>query len=160
MKKILIIWLLAMALPLTAAAQKVNFQSLFDKYNGVEGYTTVEITGEMLKLMGGKDSDSSGTFDGISMIRVIVSERPSDTFTDDIKQIAGPDHKLMTLVNDGGQQIMCYFRENYYNRRKSEFLIIGYGDKENMALSITGDIDIKKISGLSGIKFSGMDKLE
>jgi len=169
MKRIWIILLLAAVVPLAATAQKksaskTDFKAFYDQYSGRENFTAIEITGEMLKLFANDESakakSKTNTFDGIDKIRIVVSEKPDPVFVEEIKRLPDRDFTLMTTVTEGGQHVSFYHRPYPKHGHKSEFLMIVYGGKDNLALNITGEIDLKNISGLSGIRISGMDKLD
>ena len=169
MKRILMILLLAAAVPLTATAQKRSgsergFQAFYDKYSGREHFTTIEVSGEILRLLNvdgakkAKNGPAATTFDGIDKIRVVVSEKGSPDFVEEIKRLPGGDYKLLMTLVDSSQSTSFYFRKDMKYANRSEFLMIIYGETDNLALSITGEIDLKDISRLSDIGITGLDK--
>ncbi|NLB03782.1 MAG: DUF4252 domain-containing protein, partial [Bacteroidales bacterium] len=88
MKKYIIFLLLM--LPLALTAQQKSFKLLFDKYSGKEGYTTVGLSADMLRMVysfSGEDSDPEMTklLNDIKGISIVVSDRMSDEFIDDLE---------------------------------------------------------------------------
>lgn len=164
MKKLVLIMITLLA-PLGAMAQKGNFSNFYDKYSGKSGYTTVSITGDMLKMISSfaPDDELGSMLGGVNNIRIVMSDRSSGEFVDDLKKLnEGSNYRVMTSINDSGQNIVFYVKDKpgRSSGQISEFLMVVHGAGDNLAINITGDLDIKKISGLSRINIGGMDKLE
>lgn len=144
MKKIMI-WLAVAMLPLTIAAQQTDFDQLFDKYSGVEGYTTLVITSDMVKLMENREgSRTFSAFDQVEQMRVVSAGKDSAGFVEDIGRLV-PGFTLMSSVNETGQQTNLYRKRSTGRDKPSEFLIVVYGKKENMAIHIIGNLAVKSI---------------
>ena len=167
MKKTLLILLLC--IPIGALAQKTSFDSLYVNYTGKAGYTTIEISGELIKMLGSESADGkndkslSETIDGIKHIRIIAEEKPSSKFNGEILSISySGRYKLLTSITENdGKKLSFFFREGGNGKNAlSEFLMVMLSENGNMFMSITGKIDVKKISKLSTIKISGFDKLK
>jgi len=151
MKK-LAIMLLAM-LPLLAAAQtaqKNTFAQFYKNYNGREGYTTVVITGEMIKLM---KLDTKGMA-GIRDITIVTEEKPTAEFVEQVGHIVDDQsYKPITLVGNGAKRTAVYLREDPSKKGAStDCIILVSGEKSNVAMNIVGDFDITKLGDLSAIK--------
>ena len=144
----------------------MNFENFYSKYSGKSGFMTVEISGEMIKIMGSGSSQVKGgsiseILDGIKYIRIVVAEEPSSSFGSDMDRLAeDKSYKLMSSMNDSGQKITFYFKDAGSGSSQSDFMMLVKGTGENIAISISGDIDITKISKLSGLGIGGLDKLD
>ena len=137
-------------LPLLAAAQKNAFERFYDSYSGKEGYTTVFVTGDMIKLI---RKDLSGGTGGIESVRVVTQQPPTDDFVERVKGILeAENYKLMSSVSSGPKQISVYMRETSSGKgRRSDCITLISGGKDNVVMNIVGDFDITKLSDL-GIK--------
>jgi aromatic ring hydroxylase len=163
MKKYVIFLLLM--LPLALTAQQKSFKLLFDKYSGRDGYTTVGISADMLKMVysfSGEESDHEMTklINDIKGISIVVTERMNDEFIDDIEKMIDKyvGLKTVTSINEGGQVTRIFIVEK--DTITSEFLMVSYGKQSNVVINIVGNVDVKQISRLSDINISGMDQLE
>ena len=164
MKKILLI-LLAVLLPLGAGAQaqeqKMTFSQFREKYSGQQGYTTVEITEAMLKLVGmGKKGNQPesllSSMGGITRICIITADRRSDDFIDDMDKVVAKDsgYKLLSSVTESGQNAKFYYKEvpdtgkGDEPPRISEFVMILHGSSDNLIMNIHGDFSITQITSI------------
>jgi hypothetical protein len=142
----------------------MGFGEFFDKYSGKSGYTAIEMSSDMIKLIGGISAGNNGdelsdALEGIDNIKIIIADRPSEAFGKDMDALAAnSEYKMMTLVSEGKQELRFYLRPITGGR--SEFLLLNSGPADNLVISIRGKIDVKKISGLSQIRYSvgGTDK--
>ena len=103
MKRLIII--LFLLLPLTAVAQDSEFLGFVKKYSGQKGFTTVELSEQLLKTM--------GVGDGIeSMYAVSVEDREKVAdFCADTKSLISHYKMLMSFLNDG-KSISIYNRNS------------------------------------------------
>lgn len=169
MRKILLLF--AALLPILACGQQRGFTAFYNQYSGREGFTTVEITGDMIRMMGnmivekGSDADLSRMLNGIKSIKIVVSEHFNEVFIADMNKIVvNSPYKLMTSIVQGAQTTKFYFIELVGAKKQSgetlasEFLMLSQGGEDNVLINIVGELDIKKISKLSNIKIGGMEK--
>ncbi|MBQ9201215.1 MAG: DUF4252 domain-containing protein [Bacteroidales bacterium] len=159
MKKIA--FTLLVALPLVMAAQQKSFMHLFEHYSGKDGFTTVDITQGMLRMMlsfAEDDEELSGMIGNISGIRIVVCHLYDEDFVEDMnKMIDRAPYQLISTINESGQQTKFFNIEK--NKKTTEFLMVSYGRSENLVVNITGNIDVNKISRLSQFNINGMDKV-
>ena len=159
MKKIL--FPLLLALPLMMAAQQKSFMNFFERYSGKDGFTTVDITPGMLRMMLNfveEDEEMSGLIGNISGIRIVVCHFYDKEFVEAMdKMIDKAPYQLVSTINESGQQTKFFNIEK--NKKTTEFLMVSYGRSENLVVNITGDIDVNKISRLSQFNINGMDKI-
>lgn len=165
MKRSWIIALFALMLwPTAVSAQGMDFASLVDKYKGRMDCTTVELTGESLRFLeksssGGNGSDTHNDF-GIERIRIVINEPASAVFEADMNKVAtGADFNLLSSIVKGDKTTGIYYKKMQANPEsplKSELLLIVATPGKNVAIDITGAIDIKNISGIREMGLEGM----
>jgi hypothetical protein len=154
-----------------ATAQVSPTTSLFDKYNGKDGYTTVSISKDLFGLFADIDAsdpeaqemkDMMGQLEGI---RILMYEAESES-----------DAELSKFRGEIGKFNLEGFSELMVVKEKDEevkFLALKKGDKigellllinepkEAGFISITGLIDLNTVAKLSQtMKMEGMENLE
>ena len=151
MKKVIL--LVAIAMTVTIGYGQKSIDALFQKYADKDGFTTVTINGNLLKLaslFGGNESDDSLPGD-VSLIRILTQEDKnvnSDNVYDMV--IGGIDlsqYEEFMSVKESGQDLKMYVRAD--GDLFKEFLLIGGGD-DNVLIQIKGSMsleDAKKFSG-------------
>lgn len=155
MKKTIIIILLLFS-PYLLVAQQAAFDSLFQKYSGKKGYTTMEMTGELIQMAFGKSAGDDGEFTGIERIWIVMSNEASEEFTSDVKKLTSQNNlKSITSISRDKEEVKM-FQVNTTSQKggttKSEFIMTVTGDSTNIAIRITGSFDINKIPQLNKIR--------
>lgn len=145
----------------TIYAQSDPINSLFDKYADKDGYTTVYVSGKMLQLLSqfGTDPSSRSVLANTSSIKILTSDRPGNNFYDELKQKSVFDkyEELMT-VKEAGETTNIYVKYNNAEEQNiSDFVMINSTNDSNVLISITGNINLRDLSKLSGTL--GMDEL-
>jgi len=156
MKKMMII-LAIMGLAVAAYAQKDPISAVFDKYSGAEGFTTVNITGEMLNMLGKieKERRDSGFQSKLSELRILVREKKCDDASpvpdfrsevlDKIDKMA---YKEMMTVKQENENVIILVKES--GDRISEFLLVVSGKDDNVLIQAKGDILLREMADLAG----------
>lgn len=137
-------------------------QSTFDKYDGLDGVTTVIVNKKMFEMMGNiksKDKASQQYMELIKKLdnlRVFVTSNPK--VTSDMKLTSSKYLKTAALeelmrVNNEGKNIKIYVKSGTSSTRVKELLMFiegGTGKDENTVLmSLKGDFDLNDISLLA-----------
>ncbi len=156
MKKLVL--MMAMLLPMAVFAQKTAVDKLFEKYANQKGFTTVNISGKMLGFasqMETGDKATANILSSLSGIRVLSVEDESLNKTlnfyaelekegffknngyEVLMEVTGPDEMVRFLAKDAG------------NGKISDLLLVVGGD-DNALISISGIIDPKDISKITG----------
>lgn len=156
MKKLVLI--IALWLPLAVFAQKTAVDRLFEKYANQKGFTTVNISGKMLGFASQIETGDKATSDilsGLSGIRVLSVEddalNKTLNFYEELEkegffknngyevlmEVTEPDEVVRFLAKDAG------------NGKISDLLLVVGGD-DNALISISGIIDPKDISKITG----------
>jgi len=171
MMKKLIIVLLVMLVPFIGSAQT------FDSYEGEKDVTSIVVTKNMFKLLAEIDLESDDPevkeylelVNNLDNIKIFVTENAAiaSKMSADVKKYVASTSSLNELmrVKDEGKNIKFYSKEGKSSSFVSELLMFMEGDidgKEGtMIMSITGNIDLKKISKLTkDLNVPGSDELK
>lgn len=133
-------------LPLAAVAQqqqRMTFSQLQKKYTSRDGYTTVRITADMLKLVGMDEVT------GVAEIRIVSADRFSTEFRDDTRMVLRqPQYKLLTEVEDKEQKALFYYRRTPEGTI-SRFVMAVWGEDTNMIMSISGAFSMGQLQSIA-----------
>ena len=177
MKKLILIIAIAIV-SVTSYAQS----SIFDKFEDMDDVTTVVVTQEAFRMMakfnvGGNDEgdDYLDMLKGLKSFKVFTTENP--TISEEMNNVVSKylkSSKLIELmrVKDKDANVKIYVRQGKDEDHVSEMLMYvgGVGKymensdspvkAESVILSLTGDIDLNKISKLTEthIPNSGLNK--
>lgn len=152
-KIILIITLLFVSLGLPA--QTKSFRDFYDKYSGRDGYTTIQMSGEMFKAIGSNVKINTDAMDVSSMINqiknmmIIITDRCDEQFAKDVqKMVRSGNYVAMTTVKDGSQTSQFFTVKK--DGKTTEFLMTVLGEGDNVIMSIVGEnLDVSQISKLA-----------
>jgi hypothetical protein len=168
MKKIIVGLLIAVTsiYGTVVIAQRDPVNSLFEKYAGKEGFTTVHLTGDLLKLAAKMDSEDKdmNILSQITEIKVLAQEGVEGqssglNFHSEIwPGLDKSAYKELLIVKEKDQDVKMLAREN--GDIISEFLIIVSGLNENVLVQIKGNMNLNEINQLSdSFDFDGFDQL-
>lgn len=161
MKKIIVLMVIAM-ISFTNYAQN----SIFDKFEDMDDVTTVVVTQEAFKMLakfksGGEEgAEYFDMVKGLNSFRVFTTENPdiSKQMSDIVSKYLKSE-KLIELmrVKDKDANVKIYVRNGKDDDHVSELLMYVNGIEkynneikaESVILSLTGDIDLNKISKLT-----------
>lgn len=151
MKKLLLVAVLAISFQLVYGQKSID--ALFDKYAGKDGFTTVQINGNLLKLVRFFDNEKSNDENlpaGLTQIRILSQEdktiNPGNFYDMVIKDIDLQNYEEFMRVKDSDQDLRMLVRTE--GNRFKEFLLIA-GGEDNAIIQIKGDLtlnDAKKMS--------------
>lgn len=144
---------------------------IFEKYSGVEGYTSVYITKHMFNLFADieTEEDEEGFVElvkNLDCIKIVAYENEGEAkqtghnFYDEIMaDFPSGIYEDLMIVKKKDQDIKFMIKKGQ-DDKISELLMIS-GGSDNVLISIQGAIDLKTISKLSStLNISGMEKLE
>lgn len=160
MKK-LITGIFAVLIAASGFAQGDLISNVFEKYAGKEGFTTVNITGDMLKLMKEVEMDRRDTViqSVISEIRILATEKckPSSgiNLKDEVySKLDKSLYKEMIHVKQTDEDVVIMLKEA--KGRVQEMLILVGGSEDNAIVQIKGDMLLSELAGLaSNYKVTG-----
>lgn len=159
MKKLVLI-LIVMLVPIAGFSQGV-----FDSYEGQKDVSSVVVTKNMFKLLAEIDLESDDPevkeylelVNNLDNIKIFMTKNAEvgKKMAADVKRYVSSNSGLNELmrVNDEGKNIKFYSKEGKSESYVSELLMfldgVGDDDVETLVMSITGNIDLKKISKLT-----------
>ena len=167
MKKLMVI-LIGM-LPIVASAQESQLNSLFNKYSGQEGYTSIHITEHLFNMFKDVNSEQQekefkDAVSGLEAIKILVADEEKGEavaqFENELSSIFSNDlFKELMVIRDGEETVAFFIKENegFIN----EFAMKVTGSGEPFLLFLKGNIDLEKISSLSKtMNVKGFEHLE
>ena len=158
-------------LPVILLAQNSSVDKIFDKYSGMDGYTTVDVSKGLFELFAEVESDDEDFEDfqkaveGIEKLRLLAyspdegNSNEKEKFLNDIKKsIPFDEYDELMVVKDSDADIKFLAKSN--KQVISEMLMLVDGDDEVVLLSLTGEIDLNHVAKLgSSMKLGGMEHL-
>ncbi len=160
MKKVLLF--IALLITGTIVSGQKSIDALFDKYGGRDGFTTVTINGNLLKLAKCLDDDDSDNPlpQDITTIRILAQDDETmkvDNFYDMVmKDINPSEYEEFMRVKDSDGDIRMLVKTE--GNRFREFLLVIGGD-DNAIIQIKGNMSFKEAKRFSedARKKHGMD---
>lgn len=155
-----------------AAAQSPT-DKIYKKYNGADGFTTIQISSELFGLFADIDADDPEMKDmkemmeqlqGIRILMYDLSDKGSDfkqyqDFREAIDKLDLEGYSELMIVKEGGQEVK--FLVSKKGDRIGELLMLINEGEEAGFISITGDIDLNTVGKLSkSMNMKGMENLE
>ena len=151
MKKLLLFAVLAITLPVVYGQKSID--ALFDKYAGKDGFTTVTINGNLLKLarcLDDRDDDVDRIPLNITSIRILTQEDKTlkvENFYDMVmKDIDLGAFEEFMRVKEADQELKILVRTD--GKIFREFLLIAGGD-DNVLIQIKGEFSLDEVKKLS-----------
>lgn len=155
MKKLLLFALLLISVTIVSGQRSID--ALFDKYAGKDGFTTVTISGNLLKLSACLDDDDDDDDENLSSlpasiteIRILAQDEDHmevENFYDQvIKGIDLGNYEEFMRVKESDQDLRMLVRSE--GRMFKEFLLIA-GGKDNAIIQIKGNMTFKEAKKFS-----------
>ncbi len=165
MKKVVFV-LIICGLTHLVNAQTDPVSEVFNKYSGAEGFTTVNIPGDMLKMVARMDPQNKDMefISKLDAVKILTQETKTPGYEDlnlyeeVYRKLDKSLYKELLVVREKDEHVNMLVREN--NGIISEFLLIVSGSDENVLISIKGEIELSKLGELSGSIGLHQDKLE
>lgn len=139
---------------LSASAQS-SIDKLFNKYQGKDGFVTVTISGNFLKMVGAfddehGDDDIMKHVDKFSSIRILSQEDENEdvgNFYDMIMdEVSKGDYEEMMTINSSDSDVKILVRSE--GKVFKEFLLVAGGD-DNAIIQIKGSMSYEDIKEMS-----------
>ncbi len=147
MKKLLILTALLCG-PLCSFGQDDGFRKLFEKYAGREGYTTVEMSGEMFRAINEVGS-SDFHFHNVNRLFIIVTEEEqeaNEAFAGEVKQLLDREGYTPVSVVRDGEEYVEFFALTADGKTTELVMNAREGNGEHIVLLLSGsDLRIEQI---------------
>ena len=144
---------------------------LYEKYAGKKGFTSINISPEMFKMLASLESgeDAQNTqeeqmlsqLSGLKMLIYEPGDGPKVDFISDIKAtVPVKEYTEMMSVDSEGETVKFLVKKAPDNKI-SEMVMLVYGTDETLVMSMTGNLDMATISSISkSLDIEGMEKLD
>ena len=141
--------LLITAAGLSCHSQK-SVDALFEKYSGTEGFTTVTISGNLMKLIRAFDNDDDDNFwpGDISAIRILVQNDDgpyAGNFYEKVeRELDRKNYEEFMRVKDSDSEVVMLVRSQ--GRNFTEFLVVAGDDEgeDNVLIQVKGNMTYKE----------------
>ncbi len=144
--------------------QKNGIDAFFARYEGREGFTTVNISGDLFSLFAdvSEDPELKEINLEISSVRVLSINDEFDNgtinFYDELKNtMEKGDYEELMMVKDSGNDVRIMVKTS--GRIINELLIVT-GGKDNAMVQIKGRFEKKELAKLSHANIEGVSYLE
>jgi hypothetical protein len=150
MKKLLLFAALIVSVNILSAQKSID--SLFEKYAGKDGFTTVTLNGSLCKLAAcfSDDNDNNEMPANISEIRILTQDDQNmkvENFYDMIiRDIDLNNYEEFMRVKESGQDLRILVKTE--GKKFREFLLIA-GGEDNALIQIKGNITLEEAKNLS-----------
>lgn len=134
------------------SAKTMAQDALFEKYNDVDGITTIFISKTMLQMIPNVKTgkhDISGISSKLDQLRVLTCERPSliPSVKKQALEIYGNgQYEVVMQINDSGEHVTIYHKK--LGKDKSEFVLFSEESDEISIISVKGKISLKDIQSI------------
>lgn len=157
-------------MPLMIQAQTA-IDKLYEKYAGKKGFTSINISPEMFKMLASLDSGDEAQasqeekiisqLSGLKMLIYEPGEGPKVDFVSDVKAtVPVKDYTEMMSV-DSEDETIKFLVKKAPNNKISEMVMLVFGEDETLVMSMTGNLDMATISSISrSLDIQGMEKLD
>lgn len=167
MKKLFIIFALAFSHFFTVYGQKDKFDQLFDKYQEVEGVTSIKIAKPMFGMLGSLDIDDSQLdqikplLSKINGLKILITENPEKANTADGKKVQtnlsqlskdiasylkNLNYSEIMSVNNSGAKIKFLSSEAKNGILDDVLLSIDGGGGESIFVMLDGKLSVEDVS--------------
>lgn len=160
-------------LPLSGFSQSDELMKIFDKYEGVDGFTSVDISKGLFELFSEIEADDpefddfKKAIEGLESLKLIAysleegegDQATREQFVSDIKSnVSFKDYQELMVVKDSDANINFYAKSN--KQIITEMVMLVDGKDEAVLLSLFGDLDLNYVAKLGkGMNMGGMEHL-
>lgn len=134
-------------------AQNNKLDEIFNKFEGKEGITSVNISGDMMKFASEIDSKDSGmsALKNITQVRILSLEKAIAqdivAFENMLKEVPLNNFKELMVVKENKNNVRMMAQEN--QGRWSDFILIVTGGDDHALIHIQGSVAPKDLQALS-----------
>lgn len=162
--------LIVMMLSVTIVHAQDAIDKYFEKYSDNPEFTSIVVSSKMFELFANVQVDAPENAEfkeaikglkGIKILAYDQSEKPDVVLTDfksAIKKV-GSEYEILMSIDDKDEKVRFYILETG-DTIKELFMVVG-GKNNLFLMSLTGDIDLEKMSTLSKkMNIGGMNYLD
>lgn len=151
-----------------AFAQTPQIDAFFQKYEGKEGFTSVQVSETLFSWIASATDDTEewqSVVDGIKGIRILVYENTDSTaqsgkfYNEFMSSVPLTGYQELMDVKAEGEKVKLY-GQNITGSVLNNMLLVCDADGEFVMISIAGAIDISKISELGDMDIDGLEELK
>ncbi len=152
----------------TAQSQNDAITRFFDKYMEDERFTVVFVAPKLFDMVGKIETDDPDwetyreVVGDLTGLRVLTADSIGDgiaLYKEALSKVPAGEYSELLTVRDGQENVRIWIKDSG-NIIHELLLLVGSPD-EFVLLSLTGKIDLDKISALSkGLDINGIDQLE
>lgn len=152
---------------------QTTIDGLYDKYAGKKGFTSINISPEMFSMLSSFNTEDSAEnakeaqniMEQLSGLKMLVYEPDSlhtnQSFLDDIRELNNTKGFSELMSVNSEDEVVRFLVKKGKDGKVSEMLMLVLEKNEAMVMSLTGDLDMSTISGISkSLDIKGVDKLE
>lgn len=167
MKKLVLLLAMGILGISTLMAQSAT-DKIFDKYNGMEGFTVVTINQAMFEMISKMDTTDDGKemvemARSIERIRILAMDTIMgnvNLYTEVMDVLPKKGFKELMSVKEKDMDIKFLIQEKDGKVREL-LMVIGGSKDDNAIISITGDINLAKMGSMAKtLNIKGMENLE
>lgn len=174
MKKIVLTLVtMAMMVATSGLLAQTTIDDLYSKYAGEKGVTSINISPEMFGMLSSWDMDDSSdnakeaqnVMEQLSGLKMLVYEADSgqtnEALMKEVHQLSKVKGFSEMMSVDSEDEVVKFLVKKEDNGKVSEMLMIVLGDGEAVVMSMTGNLDMSTISGISkSLDIDGMENLD
>ncbi len=141
--------LVLISISLSGFAQK-SVDALFSKYSGEDGFTSITINGNLLKLIRAFDNDDEDNFwpGDVSVIRILVQDDggfyAGNFFRMVERELDRKNYEEFMRINDSDNDVLMLVSSQ--GRNFTEFIVIAGDDdgEDNVLIQVKGNMTYKE----------------
>ncbi len=143
MKRVLLFGLLTLYAAISSGQKSLD--RLFDKYAGIDGFVSVTVSGNLLKLFDCNDNDDFKLPASVTQIRILAQEG-DNTSPEDFGKMIMSDMDLgmydeLMRIKESHQDLRMLVRSE--GNKIKEFLLIA-GGEDNAIIQVKGEMSFKE----------------
>ena len=151
---------------LTWGANAQNaIEKYFQQYEDNDNFTSIYVSEHMfglfadLEIEDGEDGEILEIIEGLKNIHILTTEENGEKYYQEaLKRIDRSEYSVLMKIKDEGSNLQFLIKKN---GNTIEELLLLVGGEEFVLLSISGRIDLKKISRLAKhVEIDGLEHLE
>lgn len=174
MKKI-VLTLITMAVIMASSGlmAQTAIDGLYSKYAGEKGVTSINISPEMFSMLSSWDMDDSAdqakdaqnVMEQLSGLKMLVYEadetQTNEALMQEVRDLSKVQGFSEMMSVDSEDEIVKFLVKKGKDGKVAEMLMIVLGEDEVVIMSMTGNLDMSTISGISkSLDIDGLDNLD